>query len=134
VGGALDFLASLGEGASLRERLLSGVRTIEDHEARLAETLRSALREIPGVKLYAAPDDVPKTPTVAFRVEGRTPREVCERMAREGFFVANGDFYASTLTERLGIRDRGGWVRAGLAPYNTVEEVEGFVEALGWYA
>jgi hypothetical protein len=51
-------------------------------------------------------------------------------MAQEGFFVANGDFYASTLAEKLGIRDKGGWIRAGLAPYNTEEEVEGFIESL----
>jgi selenocysteine lyase/cysteine desulfurase len=51
-------------------------------------------------------------------------------MAKEGFFVTNGDFYASTLAEKLGIRDRGGWIRAGLAPYTTEEEVEGFVEVL----
>jgi selenocysteine lyase/cysteine desulfurase len=37
---------------------------------------------------------------------------------------------ASTLAEKLGIRHSGGFVRAGLAPYNTEEEVERFVEAL----
>ena len=51
-------------------------------------------------------------------------------MAGRGFFVANGDFYASTLAEKLDIRDGGGWVRAGLAPYNTGEEVESFVQEL----
>ena len=38
---------------------------------------------------------------------------------------AAGDFYASTLAEKLGIRDSGGFVRASLAPYNTAEEVGG---------
>ena len=51
-------------------------------------------------------------------------------MAKEGYFVADGHFYASTLAERLGIRDKGGWIRAGLAPYNTGEEIEGFIELL----
>jgi hypothetical protein len=31
---------------------------------------------------------------------------------------------------RLGVRDRGSWIRAGLAPYNTEEEIEGFIELL----
>ena len=128
--GALDFIASLGDGDGLRERLVSGMRAIEDYEATLAETFRAALRDLPGVRLYAAPDGVRKTPTIAFRVEGYAPDEVCARMLEHGYFIAAGDFYASTLAEKLGVRDKGGFVRAGLAPYNTEEEVEGFVERL----
>jgi cysteine desulfurase family protein (TIGR01976 family) len=130
VKGAIDFIASLGSGASRREKLISGMRAIEEYEAHLAEKFRAALREVPGVKLYAAPDGVPKTPTLAFRLEGHTPREFCERMVEEGFFVADGHFYASTLAKKLGIYDSGGWVRVGLAPYNTAEEVEGFIAVL----
>jgi cysteine desulfurase family protein (TIGR01976 family) len=130
VKGALDFIASLGEGTSWRERLTSAMQTIEDYEAALAETFRSALEQLPGVKLYAAPQEVRKTPTIAFGVEGHTPEEVCVRMLEHGFFIAAGDFYASTLAEKLGIRDGDGFIRAGLAPYNTEYEVERFVEAL----
>ncbi|MFL6058616.1 MAG: cysteine desulfurase-like protein [Rubrobacteraceae bacterium] len=128
--GAIDFISSLGHGTSPQDKLASGMRAIEEYEADLAERFRTALHEIPEVKLYAAPDGVLKTPTVAFRVEGHTPREVTERLAQEGFFVADGHFYASTLARKLGIHDKGGWIRAGLAPYNTEEEVEGFIESL----
>ena len=106
------------------------MKAIEEHEAALAETFRTALRDIPGVKLYVAPDGVRKTPTIAFTVQGQPTDEVCARMLEHGFFIAAGDFYASTLTEKLGIGDSGGFIRAGLAPYNTEEEVERFVEAL----
>ena len=130
VRGALEFISSLGEGDSLREKLLDAMQTIEDHETRLADRFRVALREIPGVTLYAAPDGARKTPTVAFRLEGRTPLEVCRHAADHGFFIAAGDFYASTLSRRLGLAESGGFVRAGLAPYNTEEEAERFVRAL----
>ncbi len=130
VKGALDFIASLGDGSSLRDRLVSGMRAVEEYEADLAARFRAALREIPGLELYAAPDDVRKTPTIAFRIEGRTPREFCEHMVEKGFFVADGHFYASTLARKLGIHDSGGWIRAGLAPYNTEEEIEGFIQSL----
>jgi cysteine desulfurase family protein (TIGR01976 family) len=130
VKGALDFISSLGDGTSQREKLTSAMKAVEEHEAPLAETFRTGLREIPGVKLYAAPDGVRKTPTMAFRVEGHAPEELCSRMLEHGFFIAAGDFYASTLAEKLGIGDSGGFIRAGLAPYNTEEEVERFVEAL----
>jgi cysteine desulfurase family protein (TIGR01976 family) len=130
VKGALDFISSLGEGTTQREKLISAMKVIEEHEAALVETFRTALRDIPSVKLYAAPDSVRKTPTIAFRVQGKAPEKVCARMLEHGFFIAAGDFYASTLAEKLGIGDSGGFVRAGLAPYNTEEEVERFVEAL----
>jgi cysteine desulfurase family protein (TIGR01976 family) len=130
VKGAIDFISSLGEGTSQREKLTSALQTIEEHEADLATKFRVALRDLPGIKLYAAPNGVRKTPTIAFRVQGHTPEEVCARMLEHGFFIAAGDFYASTLAEKLGIVERGGFVRAGLAPYNTEEEVVRFVEVL----
>jgi cysteine desulfurase family protein (TIGR01976 family) len=130
VNGAIDFIASLGEGASRRERLTSAMSAIEEYEADLAARFRAGLRDLPGVKLYAAPEGVRKTPTIAFRVEGCSTHEVCVRMLQHGFFVAAGDFYASTIAERLGIKDSGGFVRAGLAPYNIQEEVDRFVTGL----
>jgi len=130
VKGALDFISSLGEGASQREKLTNAMQTIEVYEAALAETFRTTLMDLPGVNLYAAPNGVRKTPTIAFRVEGYTPEEVCALMLEHGFFIAAGDFYASTLAKKLGIGDSGGFIRAGLAPYNTEDEVERFVEAL----
>jgi cysteine desulfurase family protein (TIGR01976 family) len=131
VNGAIDFIASLGEGSSRREKLANAMQTIEEYEADLAAKFRAGLQDLPGVRLYAAPEEVSKTPTIAFRVEGFSTDEICVRMLQHGFFVAAGDFYASTVAERLGIKDSGGFVRAGLAPYNTEEEVERFVATLG---
>ena len=128
--GALDFIASLGDGGTLRELFVSAMRNVEEYEDQLVGKLRSGLRALPGVTVYAAPEDVRKTPTVAFRVEGRTNREVCEAALEAGYFIAGGDFYASTLSEKLGLRESGGWVRAGLAPYSTEEEVDGLVRAI----
>ena len=130
VAGAIDFIASLGEGSSRREKLANAMQTIEEYEAGLAENFRLALQDLPGVKLYAAPDGVRKTPTIAFRVVGYSTDEVCALMLEHGFFIAAGDFYASTLAQKLGIADSGGFVRAGLAPYNTREEVDRFVTKL----
>jgi cysteine desulfurase family protein (TIGR01976 family) len=130
VKGALDFISSLGEGTSQREKLTSAMKAVEEQEAALAEHFRITLRDIPGVKLYAAPDGVRKTPTLAFTVLGKAPEDVCLQMLEHGFFIAAGDFYASTLAGKLGIGDSGGFIRAGLAPYNTEEEVERFVETL----
>ena len=76
------------------------MKTIEENEAALAESFRTALRSIPGLKLDAAPDGVRKTPTIAFRVKDHTPEEICLRMLEHGFFKAAGDFYASKCPPR----------------------------------
>ena len=122
---AIEFFAGFGEGETRRERILSGMEHIEAYENRLANQLRHGLAAIQGVTVTQAGADVPKTPTVAFQVTGIEPGEVCRKLAEEySIFVASGHFYASTLGDVLGVNDSGGWVRAGLAPYSTEEEVE----------
>lgn len=128
---AIEFFAGFGEGETLRERILSGMEVIEAYENQLAARLRDGLRELDKVTLFEAAADVPKTPTIAFQVEGTPPAEVCKIMAEEhSIFLAAGHFYASTLAERLDINKSGGWIRAGLAPYNTEEEVDRLIAAV----
>ena len=49
--------------------------------------------------------------------------EVARRPSDRGLFVSHGDFYATTVVERLG-RAREGLVRIGCACYITEEEIE----------
>ncbi|GEC87891.1 cysteine desulfurase-like protein [Brevibacillus brevis] len=128
---AIEFVASLGFGDSFAEKIRSGYEMIEAYENHLAEKLRKELSAMKGVTLYQAGEDVPKTPTIAFRIEGFSPREICERLCEEhSIFVADGDFYATTLANCLGINESGGWIRAGLAPYNTHEEIDRFIQGI----
>jgi selenocysteine lyase/cysteine desulfurase len=87
------------------------------------------LSAVRGVTLYGPEPGSPRTPTVAFTVAGRTAGEVARHLAQLGVFVSCGDFYASTVVERLGLKD--GLVRAGCACYTTEEEVDRLVEAVG---
>ena len=128
--GAVQFIASLGEGETRRDKIRSAMAAIEEYEDGLATWVRDQLAAMPGVKVYAAPRDARKTPTIAFRVKGRSPREVCEHALKRAVYIASGDFYATTLATVLGIRDSGSFVRAGLAPYNTREEVERLVDSV----
>lgn len=128
---AIEFFASFGEGDTRRERILSGYLEIERHENDLAARLREGLNGIDKVTLWQAAENVAKTPTVAFQVAGYEPAEVTVLLAEEhSIFTAAGHFYASTLGDVLGVNPSGGWVRAGLAPYNTEEEVERFISAI----
>ena len=70
-----------------------------------------------------------RTPTVLFSVEGRTPREVYEHLARAGVNAPAGNFYALEASRWLGLGDTGA-VRAGLAPYTDESDVDRLLGAL----
>jgi selenocysteine lyase/cysteine desulfurase len=65
-----------------------------------------------------------RAPTVAFTLDGYTPRQVAERLGEAGIFVWDGNYYALAVTERLGVEESGGMVRVGIAHYDTLGEVE----------
>lgn len=128
---AVEFIAALGHGNTRRERIVSGYERMEAHENRLAEKIRTSLSSSPRVRLYQAPPGVRKTPTVALTVAGMAPAEVCKRVIdKAAVFIAEGNFYAWTLAEKLGLNATGGWVRAGLSPYSSEEEVDRFTAAM----
>ena len=126
---AVEFLASLAPGGTRRERLAAGFRELHSRGQDLVARLWRGLGEIGGVQLYGPPPGKPRTPTVAFTVAGHPPEEVATALAERGVFVSHGDFYATTVVERLG-RSAGGLVRAGCACYTTEEEVERLVEGV----
>ena len=90
--------------------------------------LWAGLSAIDGVKLYGPEPSTPRTPTVAFTVAGKPADAVARHLAERAVFVSSGDFYATTVVERLGLSD--GLVRAGCACYTTEEEVDRLVEGV----
>ncbi len=130
---AVEWIASLAPpaaGDGWRSRVAAGMEAIEAIEAPLFRRLVTGIREIPGVRIYGPPEGRPRTPTLAFTLEGSSPSEVARTLAARGIFVWDGDFYASTVIDRLGLRRNGGVVRVGMAPYNTAEEVDRLLDAL----
>ena len=124
---AVDFLASLANNGTRRERLES---TFDQFHARHDELFRfmwTELAAVAGVRLFGPTPDHPRTSTLSFTVEGMDSSEVAARLAVKGLFLSDGDFYALTVVERLGV---GRLLRAGLACYTTKAEVERLIEAL----
>ena len=122
-GEAVEFLASLADGSSRRERLINVMTGLHKRGEELLARLWTGLTRIRGVHCFGPPPGRPRTPTVSFAVNGKGPAEVATALAREGIFVSNGSFYASTVMQRLG-QEREGLVRAGCACYTTEEEVD----------
>src|SRR5690606_38607692 len=99
------FREALGGASGRRAEVLAGMHAIEAHEAPLARRLLDGLARIPEVRVYGPPEGHPRTPTVSFTLEGRHPAEVARFLGERGLFVWDGDFYAVTLVERLGLAE-----------------------------
>ncbi len=134
----VDYLADLGRrvdpsASTRRSALLAAYKAIQQHERELMERLISGLLAIPGLKLYGIRDPQRfdrRCPTVAVRIKGSTPLQLARKLGERGFFTWDGNYYALNLTERLDVEKDGGFLRIGLAHYNTTEEVERLLAAL----
>jgi cysteine desulfurase family protein (TIGR01976 family) len=133
---AIEYLADLGRKEhqiSRREALLAAMSTIREYERGLAEQLITGLLEVPGLTFYGIREPErfgTRTPTVSIRIESHSPRELAEFIGERGIFTWDGNYYALNLSERLGVEERGGMLRIGLAHYNTSEEVGRLLTAL----
>lgn len=129
---AVEYLADLGrrhapEAVTRRGAIAAAYESIVQYEHELAEQLIKGLLEISRVTLYGITDPArfdQRTPTVAIRMEGYSPRDLAVRLGDKGIFTWDGNYYAVNLVERLGVQHSGGMLRIGLAHYNTAEEVE----------
>ncbi len=123
---AVDFIAGLSEqSGSLREKIVASMKDIYTYEHELARKLYHSLQEIPGVTVYGpAVADELRAPTVSFTITGISAGEVAKHLGEQGIYVWDGDFYAITVVQQLGLNEQGGLVRVGFAPYNTIDEVE----------
>jgi selenocysteine lyase/cysteine desulfurase len=109
---------------------MSAIRT---HEMALFGRLLERLERIRGARVWGITDRVrfgARTPTVAVTLDGVAPRAAAEALGRQGITTWDGDFYARTLIERLGLAESGGVLRLGIVHYNTVEEIDRLLEAL----
>lgn len=131
---AVDYLAGLGEGAGRRAALDDAYGRIVRYESDLALRFLAGLREVPGLTLYGIRDADrlgARTPTFCLRLDGWTPRALSEALSREGIFTWDGHYYAINVMDSLGLSDDGGAVRIGFLHYNTADEVDRCLDALG---
>src|SRR5271169_4024218 len=138
----VDYIADLGRHASpeavtRRAAIISAFELIHRHEHALMNRLIAGVSEIPKLKIYGITDPSCfewRCPTLAVRVinqtADQTPLQLATKLGERGFFTWDGNYYALNLTERLDVEKSGGFLRIGLAHYNTMEEVEQLLGAL----
>ena len=128
---AVDYIASLGNGSSRRDRVLSALGTIGAYERAISARFLDGIAALPAATLYGRGTPDGRTPTFAVSVDGVHPDTVAARLGDLGIFVWSGDYYAVEVMSRLGLAGQGGLVRIGFVHYNTLEEVDRVVAALG---
>jgi cysteine desulfurase family protein (TIGR01976 family) len=130
---AIDWIAGLTDAAGPRRaRLAAAFAAFEQASGALLERMLDGLAAIEGVRLLGAPRV--RTPTVSFLVDGRTPAEVADALARRDVAVWAGDNYAYELMRRFGLDRSGGAVRASIVLYNSADDVDRFLEAVAGVA
>lgn len=141
---AVEFIADIGlkfgtdlDGQSgdlksnRRTRIIAGLRAFENYEMALTEYLIEAITSnISKAVIYGPAPGHPRTSTVSLTYEGYTADQIAKYLGNRALFVWSGHFYAIRLVERLGLLDRGGLVRVGIAPYNNEAELVRLIEAL----
>lgn len=140
---AVDFIADIGQKheeyfqdelkglSGKRKDIVAGMLAIDAYEEPMAKKLRTELGKIDGLKLYTSPEGFPKTSTVSFTIESKNSHDIAVFLASRGIFVWDGDFYAIEITNHvLKLEEQGGLLRIGLAPYNTIEDIDRTIKAV----
>ena len=132
---AINYIASFGRGATLRECLLNAMSSIARYEHGLASYYHSHVRTLPGVRVWG-PDfaSAARAPTVSITLKKHTPDEAATALGKQNICIWNGNFYAARAVEILGLEASGGLLRTGISMYTTQAEIDHLlaaIEALG---
>jgi len=129
---AVEYIASWGDGATLRERIVDAMTHISAYEHELAKFYHDAVRRIPGVRVWG-PDFAAgraRAPTVSITMDKITAAAAATALGNQGICVWDGDFYAARPVQLLGLAERGGLLRTGISMYNTRDELQRLLKGL----
>jgi selenocysteine lyase/cysteine desulfurase len=104
---------------------IGGIPAVREYERELGAHFLDNLP--PKVELYGLPTMAGRVPTFLFNVEGVAADDAASRLAEQGFGVwAADNWYCVALAARLPEQS----LRAGIAHYNTRDEVDRLLTAL----
>jgi cysteine desulfurase family protein (TIGR01976 family) len=125
--GTLSHEAIAGTTAAVEYIESLGWEAIRGHERELGARFLDGLPE--PYRVHGAPTMDGRVPTFSITHPSRTPDELATALGGQRIATWPGNFYAVEVMERLGLRD--GTLRIGFVHYNTAEEVDRLLTALG---
>ncbi len=103
-------------------------RELNQNFEQVCLSMQNCLKKFDGLKIYGnAEVGTDRAPLWSFTVEGVHHEDLAILLDKMGVAVRSGQMCAEPLMERFGVS---GMLRVSLAPYNTIEEVEYFGQAL----
>jgi cysteine desulfurase/selenocysteine lyase len=123
--GTPPILEAIGLGAALKWMGRFDADEVHAHEMALYHRAVDGLRGINGLRIHGeAPG---KGAVLTFSLEGAHPHDIAQILDRYGVAIRAGHHCAQPLMEHLGVPST---ARASFAIYNTLAEVDAFIEAL----
>nr|WP_246606441.1 cysteine desulfurase [Lysobacter antarcticus] len=124
--GTPNIAGFVGLGAAVDYLDAIGMDNISAREQALLEYATSALEKVPGVRIFGKARE--KAAVISFLVEGAHAHDLATLLDLEGVAVRSGHHCAHPLMHHFGVPAT---CRASFAFYNTFEEIDTFVAALG---
>lgn len=118
---------AIGLAAAVRYLDGVGLDRIHAHESMLAARMRAGLIEIPGIRLLGDAHGAERVGLWSFDVEGVHAHDAGQYLDALGIAVRVGHHCAAPLHSRYGVTAS---VRASTALYNTVDDVDVFLDAV----
>jgi len=123
--GTPDYVGTHGLAAAIDYVAGIGLDRIAAYEDQLTRHAMARMREIEGMRFFGTVEG--KTSVVSFNVAQIHPMDLGTLLDHLGFAIRTGHHCAQPLMARCGVE---GMARVSFALYNTVEEIDCFVEAL----
>lgn len=123
--GTPNICGGIAFGAALDYMNKIGFDKIAEYEHQLLEYGTKKLLEIEGVKIYGLSKE--KTAVISFNIEGIHPYDIGTIVDKLGIAVRTGHHCAQPIMDFYKIP---GTVRASFSFYNTLEEIDTFIEAV----
>jgi len=124
--GTPDISGAIGLGVALDFISAIGLPAIALHETRLLELASAGIERIPGIRIIGTAKR--KAGILSFVMDGVHAHDVGSILDRAGIAIRTGHHCAMPAMQHFGLP--GGTARASFAFYNTVEEVERFVDGV----
>ena len=123
--GTPNIEGAIGLGVAIDWVSTLGLENIAAHEDELLKSATEKVREIEGLKIFGEARE--KASVLSFILKGAHPTDVGMILDSQGVAIRTGHHCAQPLMDRFGVSAT---ARASFAVYNTLEEVEIFVNAL----
>jgi len=129
--GTLNTPGIAGLNASLKAIEEWGIEEIVSRETKLLEHCLNGLNELNGITLYGAKDSRNRLGVIAFNIEGVSSQEVAMILDQHYEICVRSGIHCTPLShESMKTLEKGGAVRVSFGPYNTIEEIDQFLQAI----